>query len=106
MTDTLNHLGLRYVSLVEAEMQIEETFVVDSRTTGIEDACCIVKVLEVDIEEILIIEETMGMMLEVVRDTGMTIIITGGVIIVGRIMIEIGVRHWIDMIEVEEEIGV
>ena len=49
--------------------------------------------LEVDIEVILIIEEVMGITLEVVRDTGIIIMITGGIIIEVKIMVEIEVDH-------------
>ena len=43
-----------------------------------EDAHHIIKILEVDVGVTLIIEEIMGIMLEVVRDIGKTIVITGG----------------------------
>ena len=93
MMDDLNHLDLKYISLVEAEIKIEETFVAGSEIMRTEDAYHAIKILEVDIEVILIIEEVMGIMLEVVRDTGTIIMITGGIIIEVKVMIEIGIDH-------------
>ena len=102
----LNHLGLRYISLVEAEIKTEEIFMAGSEIMYIEDAHHISKILEVDIEVTLIIEKITGIVLEVVTDTWTIITITGGIIIGAKIMIEIGVGHWIYSIEVEEETGV
>ena len=84
--DALSHLGLRYISPVEAEIKIEESFVAGLEITCIGDAHCTIKILEVDIEVILIIEEVMDIILEVVRDIGTIIMITGGIIIEVKIM--------------------
>ena len=54
---------------------------------------CIIKILEADIGVTLIIEEIMVTMLEVVRDIGTIIVITGGTTIEVKIMIGIGVDH-------------
>ena len=93
MTDALNYLGLRYINLVEAEIKIDETFMESLEITCTGDAHHTIKILEVDIEVILIIEEVMGIILDVVRYTGTIIMITGGIIIELKIMTEIGVDH-------------
>ena len=58
-----------------------------------EDAHHIIKILEIDIGVILIIEEITGTMLEVVRDIGTIIMITGGTTIEVKIKIGIEVDH-------------
>ena len=58
-----------------------------------EDVRHIIKILEVDIGVTSITEEIMGRILEVVRDIGTIIMITGGTIIEVKIMIETGVGH-------------
>ena len=63
--DAQNHLGLRYISLVEVEIKIEETFMADLE---IGDAQHTIKIIEVDIEIILTVEETLVIILEVVRE--------------------------------------
>ena len=90
--DALNHLGLRYISPVDVEIKIEETFVAGLELMHTGDTHHAIKILEVDIEVTLIIEEAMGIILEVVRDTGTIIMITGGIIIEVKIMVEIGSR--------------
>ena len=93
MRDVLNHLGLRYISLVGAGIKIEVTFMAGSEIMHTGAAHHIIKILEVDIRVTLIIEEITGIMLEVVRDIGTIIVITGGTTIEVKIMIEIGVDH-------------
>ena len=93
MRHALNHLGFRYTSPVEAETKIEATFMAGSEIMHTEDAYCIIKILEADIGVTLIIEEITGTMLEVVRDIGTIIVITGGTTIEVKITIEIGVDH-------------
>ena len=93
MRGVLNHLGLRYISLVEAEIKIEVTLVAGSEITCTEDAHRIIKILEVDIGVTSTTEEIMGIIQEVVRDIGTIIMITGGTIIEVKIMIETGVGH-------------
>ena len=88
MKDVLNHLGL-----VESEIKIEVTFMAGSEIMHTEDAHCIIKILEVDIGVTLIIEEITDIMVEVVRDIGTIIVITGGTTIEVKIMIEIEVDH-------------
>ena len=106
MRDVLNHLGLRHISLVEAEIKIEVTLMAGSEIMCTEDVHCIIKILEVDIGLTSITEEIMGIILEVVRDIGTIIMITAGTITEVKIMIETGVGHQIDKIEVDKEIGV
>ena len=48
----------------------------------------------------------MAIILEVVRDTGIIIMITGGIIIEVKVMIEIEIDHETGKIEVGEEIRV
>ena len=93
MRDALNHLGLRYISPVEAEIKIEAIFVAGSEIMCTEDAHHIIKFLQADIGVTLIIEEIMGTMLEVVRDIRTITVITGGTTTEVKIMIEIGVDH-------------
>ena len=88
MRDILNHLGLRYISLVEAEIKIEVTCMAGSEIMHTEDAHHIIKILEVDIGVTSITEEITGIILEVVRDIGTIIMITEGTIIEVKIMIE------------------
>ena len=103
MTDALNHLGLRHISPVEAEIKIEETFMAGLEIIHMGFAHHTIKILKIDIELTLIIEEAMGIILEVVRDTGIIIKITRGIIIEVKVMIEIEVDHKPGKIEVGEE---
>ena len=70
MMDALNHLGLRYISLVEVEIKIGEIFMVDLEVTCTGDVCHTIKILEVDIGITLILEEILVIIIEVVRDIG------------------------------------
>ena len=88
-----NLLGLRYISPVEAEVKIEETFVTDLEIMHTGDAHHTIKILEVDTEVILIIEDVMGIIPEVVRDTGTIREITEGTVIEVKIMAEIEADH-------------
>ena len=106
MMDALNHLGLRYISLVEAEIKIEEIFVAGLEIMHTGDAHHTIKILEVDIEVNLIIEEAVGIILEVVRDAGTIIMTTGGIIIEVKIRVEIEVDQQTGKVEVGEEIEV
>ena len=56
MRDVLNQLGLRYISLVEAEIKIEVTLMAGSEIMCTEEVHHIIKILEVDIGVTLIIE--------------------------------------------------
>ena len=56
--------------------QNRETFVAGLEIMCTGDVHCTIKILEVDIEVILIIDEVMGIILEVVRDIGTIIMIT------------------------------
>ena len=58
-----------------------------------EDAHHTIKILEADIGVTSLIEEAVGTILEVVRDIGTIIVITGGTTIEDKITIEIGVDH-------------
>ena len=66
----------------------------------------ITKTLEVEWEVILITEGTMDITREVVRGTETIIMIIEGMTIEVKVMVEIGVGHYIDRIEVGEEIEV
>ena len=91
--DAQSHLGLRYISPVEVEIKIEETFVADLEIMCTGDAHCTIKILEVDIEITLTVEETLVIILEVVRDIGIITMITGGIFTEGKVMIGIEVDH-------------
>ena len=91
--DDQNHFGLRYISPVEIEIKIEETFVADLEITCTGDAHCTIKILEVDIEITLTVEKTVVIIPEVVRDIGIITMITGGTITEVKIMIGIEVDH-------------
>ena len=51
------------------------------------DVCCTIKLLEVDIEITLIVEEILVIILEVVRDIGIITTITGVTIVEVKVMI-------------------
>ena len=91
--DAQNHLGLRYISLVEVEIKIEETFVADLEIMCTGDVCHTIKILEVDIEITLIVEEILDILLDVVRDIGIITMITEGTIIEAKVIIGIEVDH-------------
>ena len=91
MMDAQNHLGLRYISLVEVE--IEETFMADLEIMHTGDVHCIIKILKVDIEMTLTVEETLVIILEVVRDIGIITMITGGTITEVKVMLGIELDH-------------
>ena len=93
MRDVLNHLGLRYISLVEVEIKIEVTLIAGSEIMCTENAHHKIKILEVLIGATLITEEITGIMLEVVRDIGTIIMITVVRIIEVKIVVETGVVH-------------
>ena len=91
--DAQNHLGLRYISLVEVEIKVEETFVAGLEVTHTGDAHCIIKILEVDIEITLTVKGTLVTIPQVVRDIGIITMITGGTITEVKVMIGIEVDH-------------
>ena len=91
--DAQNHLGLRYFSLVEVEIKIEETFTADLEITHTGDVWCTIKILEVDIEITLIVEEILVIILEAVRDIGIITTIIEGTITEVKVMIGIEVDH-------------
>ena len=93
MMDVQNHLGLRYISLVEVEIKIEETFTTDLEITCTGDICHTIKILEVDIEITLIVEEILVTTLEVVSDIGIITTITEETIIEVKVMIGLEVDH-------------
>ena len=93
MKDAQKHLGLRYISPVEVEIKIEETFMADLEIMHTGDAHCIIKIVEVDIEITLTVEETFVIVPEVVRDTGIITMVTGGTITEVKVMIGIEVDH-------------
>ena len=57
------------------------------------DTHCTIKILEVDTEITSTVEETLVIILEVVRDIGIITMITGGTITEVRVMIGIEVGH-------------
>ena len=89
--DAQNHLDLRYISLVEVEIKIEETFVAGLEITHTGDAHHIIKILGVDLEITLTVEGTLVTTPEVVRDIGIIMMITGGTITEFKVMIGIEV---------------
>ena len=91
--DAQNHLGLRYISLVEVEIKIEETFMADLEIMHTGDAHRTIKILEVGIEITLTVEETMVIIPEAFRDIGIVTTITGGTITEVKVMIGIEVDH-------------
>ena len=93
MMDVQNHLGLRYISLVEVEIKIGETFMADLEVKCTGDACHTIKILEVDIGITLILEEILVIMIEVVRDIGIITMIIGGTTLEVKVMIGIEVDH-------------
>ena len=72
--DPQNHLSLKYISPVEVETKIEETFMVDLEIMCTEVMHCSIKILEVDVG---IARGNLVTMLEVVRGIGMITMITG-----------------------------
>ena len=65
----------------------------DLEITCTGDEHCTIKILEVDIEITLTVEETLVIMLEVVRDIGIITMITEGTITEVKVMIGIEVDH-------------
>ena len=91
--DTQNQLGLRYISLVEVEIKVEETFMAGLEVMHTGDTHRIIKILEVDIEITLTVEGTLVTIPELVRDIGIITMITGGTITEVKVMIGIEVDH-------------
>ena len=91
--DAQNHLGLRYISLVEVEIKIGETFVADLEVMHTGDTCCTIKILEVDIGITLILQEILVTIIEVVRGIGVITMIIGGTMLEVKVMIGIEVDH-------------
>ena len=89
--DVQSHLGLRYISLVEVEIKIEGTFMVDLEIMYTGDAHHIIKILELDKEITLTEEGTLVTIPEVVRDIGTITMITEGTITEVKVMIGIEV---------------
>ena len=65
--DAQNHLALRYISLVEVEIKVEETFVAGLEVTHTGYTHHIIKLLEVDIKITLTVEGTLVTIPEVVK---------------------------------------
>ena len=94
MKDTQNHLSHIYISPKEVEIRIEVIIKVDLEITmPIGDVQCITKTLEVEIEVILVIEEIMDITCKVARGIKTFTMITEGIIIEVKIMVEIEVGH-------------
>ena len=89
--DTLNHLNLRYISLVEVEIKTGEIFVVDLEVTCTGDICHTIKILEVDMGITLILEEILVIIIEVARDIGIITMIIEGSTLEVKLMIGIEV---------------
>ena len=73
--------------------KIEESFMADLEIMHTGDICRTVKILEVDIEINIIVEEILVIILEAVRDIGIITMITGEAIIEVKGMIGIEVDH-------------
>ena len=93
MMDALNHLNLRYISLVEAEIKTGEIFVVDLEATRTGDVCSTIKILEVDIGITLMLEEILVIIIEVARDIGIITMIIEGTTLEVKVMIGIEVDY-------------
>ena len=93
MKGSQSHLNPKYISLIEVEIRIEVTIVAGLEIMHIEDAHHTIKILEVEIEVILVTKEIMGTMHEVVRDVEIIIMTIGETAIEVKAMIGIGVGH-------------
>ena len=94
MKSTQNHLSHKCISPIEVEIRKEVIIEVDLEITmPIGDVQCITKTSEVELEVILAIEEIMDIMCEVARGIKTITMITEGIIIQIKIMVEIGVGH-------------
>ena len=91
--DAQSHLSLKYISQVEAGVKIEGIFMGDLEIMHTEVMHSTIKILEVDIGTALIVEKILVIMLEVVRDIGISIMIIGKTIIEVKVMIGIEVDH-------------
>ena len=91
---TQNHLSHKCISPIEVEIRKEVITEVDLEITmSIGDIQYITKISEVDLEVILAVEEIMDITGEVARGIKTITMITEGIIIEVKIMVEIGVGH-------------
>ena len=79
-----NHLGLRYISLIEVEIKNRGNFCGRFRNNVYRECTSYNQILEVDIELTLTVEETMLIIPEAVRDIGIVTMITGETITRGQ----------------------
>ena len=106
MKGNLNHLSHKYINPIEVEIRIEAITKVGlgiTMSTGVIPH--IARTLGVEQEIALIIEKTMGITSEVIKDIE-TIIIIEETVIEVKIMTGTGVGHSIDRLEVREMIEV
>ena len=108
MKDRIANLSHKYISLIEAEVLLDITTIRDFRTrldqtTCREDDRGMYKTIQVGHDMILIIEVVTDIIQEVIKGMGDRIIITTeGETLEIKIMMEIGVGHTKDRIEIEE----
>ena len=93
MKGTQGHLSHKYISPTEVEIRVEAIFIVGLEITHKGDAHCTIKILEVQTEVTLAIEEITDITCKVVRDIGTITMIIGETIIETKATIEIGVGH-------------
>ena len=84
---------LQFISPIEVEIRIEETFAVGSEIMPIGDDLCTFKILEVETGVTLVIGKITDTTQEVVRDKGTITMTIGETTIEVKVMIEIGVDH-------------
>ena len=102
MKGSLNHLSHKYTNTIEVEITIEAIIMVDlGITMPVGVILHIIRILGAEQEIALIIEETMGITHEVIRDIE-TIIITEEMVKEVQIMTGTEVGYWIDRSEVGE----
>ena len=92
MKGTQSHLNHKHISPAEAGIKVEAIFAVGLEIMHIGDAHCTIKILEVETEVTLAIEEITGKACKVVRDIGTITMIIRETIEV-KATIEIGVGH-------------
>ena len=104
-TDNSNH---EYINLIEAEVRLDVTMIREDFRSGLDQTICteddqgIYKTIEIGQDMILIIEVVTNIIQEVIKSMEDRIIIpTEGETLEIKFMIEIGVGHMKDKIEIE-----
>ena len=112
MKDRIDNLSHEYISLIEEEVRLDVTMIREDFRTGLDQTTCteddqgMDKTIEVGQDMILIVEVVTDIIQEVIKGMENRIIITTeGETLEIKIIIEIGVGHMKDRIEIEGMVG-